>query len=330
MFLILFAIIISCKKKDNQKQPISDWTIYTYANSTLTLGYAINTLFVDKSVTLWVSSDYLHRYDGNTWSKFDISNTGIFIFWVTDGLKTNSDINWFSSKAGLIKLQNNSWSLYNINNSSLPSSSINGIAIDPQNNLWLATDEGVVKYDGGSNWITYDESNTPMPCRYARFIKSTSDGIIWVGVVLNTVVCPGALTGCLARYKNGNWSVFTSSNSNLPEGNMSTIEIDKNGNIWLAIERNLLKYNGTDFDNYIPSNSIIHSDCLIQEIAFDKQNNLWLATDEGVFKFNGSIWKNFTSQNSALPEDNVSSLAIDNNNTKWFATSDKVTKYTGD
>lgn len=331
LFAILFITIVSCKKKDSPVIPKSDWTIYTSANSSLYPNYGIETLFIDKSGVLWINSNGLARYDGSSWSYFDQSNTGILISGVENGIKTNNGINWFGSEVGLIKFQNNNWSLYNMQNTSLPSSGVVGVTTDLQNNIWLATENGIVKYDGVNSWVIYNSDNTPITCNYAKFIKSTSNGTIWAGIVLNTVVCPSATTGCLARLQNNNWTIFTSINSNLPTGDIQALEIDRNGIVWLAIGGKILKYNGVGFDIFDSSNSILPSNTLIDDIAFDNQNNLWATSQlNGVFKFDGTNWKNFTTQNSQLPDNWITSVAIDNNNNKWFGClTAKVVKYTG-
>lgn len=327
-FLVCFNLA-ACKKQNTQQQiQKSDWTLFTSSNSTISPTYFISALFAEYSGVIWVTSDGLNRYDGTSWYNFNDSNTGITLFGVTGGIKTPSNINWFSSVAGLLKFQSNIWSSYTMSNSSLPSSGVNEITLDPQNNIWLATDEGIVKYDGAKSWIIYTEANTPITCRFTKYIKSTLDGTIWAGTVYNDQVCSNS-TGCLARFKNGNWTVFTSLNSNLPEGDISTIEVDKKGNVWLAINDAILKFNGTNFEKFDTSNSILPANNPIFGIAFDSHNNLWAASGNGVFKFDGTNWTNITSGNSKLPNNFVLAIAVDNSDNKWFASQNILCKYTG-
>ena len=331
LILILVTTTISCKK-EKEKVVESEWSIYNSSNSSLFANYGIGSIICDKSGVLWFSTYGLSSFNGTNWSRYDISNSGVLISGVSDGVKANNGVNWFGSLAGLLKFQNSNWSLYNMNNSNLPSSGVSGVTIDNQNNIWLATDQGIVKYDGNNNWVIYNSDNTPITCKFAKHIRAKSNGEIWVGIILNQQVCPDAETGCLARYLNGNWTIFTSLNSNLPSGEISALEIDKSDNLWISIDGKIIKFNGNSFDIFDESNSILtYNNNSITDIAFDNQNNLWASSGlNGVYKYDGTNWKNFTKQNSELPENFITSIAIDNNNAKWFGClTAKVCKYTG-
>jgi ligand-binding sensor domain-containing protein len=206
----LFALIIlisSCKKNGNSGQSQtsqSDWTIFTSKNSSLDPVHGISSLFIDNTGIIWVCDGQLNRYDGNKWTVYtDESSVGLYLSGVNGGINLNN-VYWFSSMTGLIRFQNNSRSVYTMSNSSLPSAGINGIVTDPMNNLWMATDGGIVKYNAANNWKIFDESNAPMTCKLTKRIKAFADGTIWATSSVNDQVCPGVSTACLTKYNNGN------------------------------------------------------------------------------------------------------------------------------
>ena len=54
------------------------------------------------------------------------------------------------------------WKNWNTNNSDINTNSINSLAVDSNNNVWLATNFGITKFDG-INWTFYNDVNSPLP-----------------------------------------------------------------------------------------------------------------------------------------------------------------------
>ncbi len=57
------------------------------------------------------------------------------------------------------------WTTYTTNNSILPSNDILCIAVDANNNKWIGTSEGLVKYDN-INWTVYTKQNSGIAENY--------------------------------------------------------------------------------------------------------------------------------------------------------------------
>jgi ligand-binding sensor domain-containing protein len=336
---ILFLSLIflfSCDKavndinEDNEPEEESEWTVYNHTNSPLP-SHQIASLFTDKT-GLWLCSSNLYHFDGEEWITYDKYNTGLdhHLSFVISGIRTEPNINWFGSWTGLLKKVEDNWSAFTPNNSSIPSIGVNEITGDKDGNLWLATDAGISMFDGIDNFSVYDETNTPIPCRYTKFIDITTNGDVWAGIVYNEQICPEPKIGYLARFKNDTWTIFSSQNSNMPEGDIRALKIDNNDNVWLVIDWELIKFNNTDFDIYDIPISILPSNSLINDIAFDTQNNLWLATTAGILKYENGTWKNITSENPDLSQEYFH-IAISEDNTKWFSEfGSELVKYTGD
>ncbi|MDR0872009.1 MAG: hypothetical protein LBN27_00885 [Prevotellaceae bacterium] len=90
------------------------------------------------------------------------------------------------------------------------------------------------------------------------------------------------------------------------------LEADKNGNLWIAAEDGLLKYDGTSFTLYNKKNSALLSKSInvLQYVA--ETNTLWVGTKDGVFTFDGTNWTEYGKKQGLKP-DNVRGLAVSGN-----------------
>ncbi|MDR2407226.1 MAG: hypothetical protein LBE13_03825, partial [Bacteroidales bacterium] len=156
----------------------TDWQRFTPDNSPLK-SYQINDLAIDKDDNLWGATGHvssvgieadgcLFKYDGTNWQIYTVENSelpGILVTKLTFDSKNNLWIHCRDEDGiigrelgyGLTKFDGAAWTTYNIDNSDIPSNSIMDIAIDKDDNLWLATfgRVGITKYDG-TNWQSYN------------------------------------------------------------------------------------------------------------------------------------------------------------------------------
>jgi len=117
----------------------------------------------------------------------------------------------------------------------LPQNSINDITQSPDGFLWLATEEGIVRFDG-KNFSAFNIGNTPgMGFNRVRAIAADDSGGIWIG----------GESGEIAYLKNNNVTDFS---SQLPEnfGTIYGIKLSPTA-VYIFIGNSLLKYDGKDF-----------------------------------------------------------------------------------
>jgi len=100
---------------------------------------------------------------------------------------------------------------------------VDAITIDKQNNIWIATFFGLVKFDG-TNWTVYNSSNSGLPGDIVHCIAIDDAGNKWIGLWGDGLV----------KFDGNNWTVYTTKNSGLPCNSVSTIAIDRNGNKWIG------------------------------------------------------------------------------------------------
>ncbi len=91
--------------------------------------------------------------------------------------------------------------------------------------------------------------------------------------------------GGLVKREGSNWTVFDTTNSQLPTNKISALDFDSDGNLWV----------GT--------------------LAVSLED-----TSGGVAVYNGESWTVYQTDNSGLPSNNVLSIHVDNSDTKWIGT----------
>jgi len=143
----------------------------------------------------------------------------------------------------------NSWRLYTTLNSDLPSGNIRDLRIryysDNEWYLWIATDNGVARFDG-IDFRIYNTGNSGLSDNDVYSIELDKLGHIWFGTMNN-----------LVYYDYNRWSVWNNgTNPDLFPGAIIDIVETNNANIWFILDggspsnRMLYYFNGYNFTKY--------------------------------------------------------------------------------
>lgn len=243
----------------------TNWTNYNASNSGLP-DNNISYLKVEQSGKLWVATygGGLATFSGGNWAVFNSSNSNLSTDLITTiEFETTSLIKWIGTPFGLYRFDGSNWEFYDQNNSNLPSpfiesifvagfnqiwvgnqspyiSFFNGndwqvynnvidvawcIAKDKNNNIWVGTNSGITKFDG-TNWTTFNTSNTLLPSNSINDIEVDSNNILWI-----------ATSKGLVKYDGNTWTTFNSSNSPLKgDADIKSITIDSNNKKILGLD----------------------------------------------------------------------------------------------
>ncbi len=198
----------------------------------------------------------------------------------------------------------------------LQNTQVKSIIEDKSGNLWIATDGGVVKYDG-RNYTTYTKneglSSNNVWCQF-----EDKNGNLWFG----------SFGGGVTKYDGVNFTCLTTKEG-LSSDYIFNITGDKNGNIWISTWRGgVSKYDGKSFTHYTTKEGLPYNSVL--QIIEDRNGNIWIATDGGgVSKFDGKSFTNFTI-NEGLSHGIVTCLTEDKKGNLWFGTQGGgISKYDG-
>lgn len=168
-----------------------------------------------------------------------------------------------AGQAGLVKFDGSDWTTYNTSNSGIAGNWVNYVTEDSQGNIWAAVAGGFSKFDGTS-WTTYNSGD------YGRCVIQHSNGSIWL-----------ASTSRLTKLEAGLLTDFTTSNSEIPDDDVSSLAEDTLGNIWLGtVSGGVAKYDGASFEIFNMSNSTL-PDNYIETIDISNYNTPWVGTNDG-------------------------------------------------
>lgn len=201
----------------------------------------------------------------------------------------------------------------------------NIMAFDNSGNLWVATGDGLMRYDG-KKWERFTEMDAGFPISQIKCIAVDSKNRLWCGAFGKNRVGNG-----LIMFDGVEWHNYKTSNSRIPSDFVGCINIDRNDAVWLNCrdamypEIDMYGYGLTFFDGenwitYDTSNSDICSDH-IYSIEIDEDDTKWLATtgDRGVMSFDGRDWRLYSADNSGIALNTANDITIDRKNDLiWF------------
>ncbi len=155
-----------------------------------------------------------------------------------------------------------------------PTTSVRTIIQDRKGNIWLASNEGILQYDGKSFINITDKLSSD------RFFSAIEDrnGNFWFGTY-----------GSGAYYYDGKAFQHFTTNEGLISNSVFEIYEDKTGNIWFGTIGGVSRYNGKYFRNYTTKEGL--PDNGINSITEDKAGKLWFGTSGEACVYDG---KKFT------------------------------------
>lgn len=187
-----------------------------------------------------------------------------------------------------------------------------GIAVDTNNVKWVATADGVGRYND-TTWTTY------------RIADGLVDNYIYsIAVDKNNQVWVGTASG-VSKFNGTTWTNYSTTDG-LIDNNINYIYGASDGSVWLASQSGVSKYASGTFTNYTTTEGL--SNNAVYYISSDNTGNVWFCTQMGgVSKFNGTTFTNITkSTTDSLLDDNTFAIAFDKNNNRFIGTWSGITK----
>jgi signal transduction histidine kinase/ligand-binding sensor domain-containing protein/DNA-binding response OmpR family regulator len=241
----------------------------------------------------------------------------------------------------------------------LPTNLVNAIAQDKNNFIWVATGDGLARFDGYRFRVFKKEENTAsLPGNEVQTLFQDGDNL-WVGTrnglcVVNTItfnikrielgthdaircilkdrdniIWVGTTTG-LIRYdrQKGSYRLFSSENSKLSHNTVRTIYQDQRGYLWAGTYNGLNKldtktFRFTTFDLKRKGIPPVKNN-LICDIRPVAQNDslLWIGTDTGLCRFNTVTGRNenFPDSKDTFSNEVVKAIYTDRDGSLWLGT----------
>lgn len=192
------------------------------------------------------------------------------------------------------------------------------------NEVWIATENGLDKYDKNTDIITrYDVSNG-LTNIDVRTLFIDSEGILWIGT----------RDGLFTFDRKDTFKNYTEilKKSGITETKFTDIHEDKDGTMWFAsgVNSGLIRYDKStniakSYNNMSSTNDKSYD--VLLAINSDSKGNIWVGTDKGLIKFNKESEKfiRYTEEN-ALANNFIYGVLLDENEDVWVSTNYGISK----
>ncbi len=187
----------------------------------------------------------------------------------------------------------------------LPHSAVTSILQSQKGYLWLATQDGLARFDG-FRFETYQRKWHPdlLSDRILSLMED-SGGTFWVGSDAG-----------LQIFENESFRIFSASGSEVRDQVWCLLE-DRDGNLWAGTNAGLISINDSEIMRYGVDDGLSndHVWCLYQ----DRGGAIWIGTESGLNRFQDGKIEIYTRQNG-LSRDKIRAIREDRSGALWVAT----------
>lgn len=232
----------------------------------------------DSENNLWAYSGYsLLKFDGNNWITFDTLNNSLLSYYRINDLAVDQNNRiWLGLKddqdngAGVLSFDGSNWKIYS-KSDGLAHNYVYNIVADKNNNIWVATKNGVSKYDG-INWHSY-LSNLE--------IDDKENIVFSIGVDYKNNIWITTLIEGVYKFDGTDWINYDIINKETNFGPIRGIDFDSEGNVWVGSNACIAKFDGSKW-NYI-SYSILPT-YNVRSIVVDGNGIKWIRNTDKIYK----------------------------------------------
>jgi diguanylate cyclase (GGDEF)-like protein len=191
-----------------------------------------------------------------------------------------------------------SWALQN----GLQQKSVMAIAQTRDGFLWLATEEGLVRFNGRA-FVTFDERNAPgLGDRFIRSLAAAPDGSLWIGTMSG-----------LARYNGGKFESFRRQAETRID--IYDLCVGTDGSVWFSSDRGLRRLQNGVLRNYTTADGLPANG--ITGVAAAPSGVVWIATVKGLVSFESGRFTTY-SKWDGLESEPLNSVSIGQNGAVWI------------
>jgi len=189
----------------------------------------------------------------------------------------------------------------------LPQNVIRGMAQTPDGYLWIATLDGLARFDG-VNFTVFNKSKTPgiVSNRFSSMVPG-QNGDLWLTNESESVT----------RFHNGSFHPYGPEDG-IPANSVRGIARDSTGNLWILSDESIMKWNSVsgEFIDVTPDGFRMHSQPLRWENA-----GFWGQDKSGLHVFSQGRVQSYPLP-SWLPDGSIWDVGIDASGTTWLETFD--------
>ncbi len=258
--------------------------------------------------------------EGNIWFGTDgkgiIKFTGksVLNYTQSDGLSSDQIMSilqakngtyWFAThNDGVTMMKDGRFKTFNDEKDGLANNIVWSLAQTPDGNIWMGTSAGLSVYNG-SKIESYYEKDGLLSDKVTS-LYADKNGKLWIGTK-NGLNC----------FWNDQFISFDEKTEIFGfNSNIRCIVPDKAGNLWLAGQKGLYRFDGKNATLFKFNKNV--DDNTIYSLKFDSKNNLWVGSREGLFLFKNENFIPLEVKNDAMSGD--VNFIMDDNEKLWFGT----------
>lgn len=151
-----------------------------------------------------------------------------------------------------------------------PNCIMRDVIVDQNNNVWMASWEGIIMYDGK----TFTNMTLKNGLSHHRVFSLFEDskGILWFGT----------LGAGVYRYDGAAFTQIRAGENSLLNNRVFCIFEDDAGNMWFGTDSGASCYDGKSFVNITTNDSLTGE---VNTISQDKNGVIWIGTNDGLFNY---------------------------------------------
>lgn len=143
-------------------------------------------------------------------------------------------------------------------------------------------------------------------------------------ITLTAFSCTNSDTTDLTQTSKWTSSVYDTSNSLLPDNQITAISYSENSKLWIGTAKGLVHFRDGKWQVYNVNNSGLTSD-KITTLAFSENGGIWVGTSKGLANYNGSHWLVYSKTNSIITNNTVICNSYDSvRHWLWVATESEL------
>ena len=211
-----------------------NYTVFNKDNSNLTSSNAScmdvapdGTEYAGMTAAGLVADGCIGIYDGTGWLAYNADNSPMPVDNVRSVLKSYTGALWIGTQlGGLVKKVGDDWEIFNMDNSDIPGNTPTHMAEAADGPLWIAFANGSIATFDGTVWdIIRGSIAKDFPDAIVIDMLFDADKNIWLGFE----------NAGIGNFDGIEWVFYTSLTSGLPNDNVTGLEIDSQGNIWISM-----------------------------------------------------------------------------------------------
>jgi PAS domain S-box-containing protein len=240
----------------------------------------------------------------------------------------------------------------------LPQNSVNAITQTADGYLWLATQEGVARFDGVRFQPMIDQRRIPVHRNPSDAFLIVRNGTLWIGGsnglieyrdgIVSTYgksaglpdenvwslaedtegsIWIGSYAGGITRLRRGRFTTYTTSDG-LPSNSVWSLSTARDGALWIGTSGGgISRMRDGKFTNFTTRDGLTHD--VVWNVYEDRQGNVWIGTGRGLCRYrNGKIER--VAMIDDLDRVPVRSIYEDREGVLWIGTEGRgLVRYAG-